>query len=230
MKNEELRCRCATIEILEFAFRVSLISNDRADCSAVGKLLLLGSFGSLRAVLGTSLHTTVDALGIQSAADDVVTDTRQVLDTTAANHHDRVLLQVVADTGDVSSDLVTIGQTDTRDLTQSGVGLLGSRGTDCGADASLLRGAQIRLFVLQGVHTLLHSGRSGLVGDLLSALSDELVKSWHCVPPFFHDQIQRKPDFSGFFPFVRENGRTLGAACHELLNISIITKLSQENL
>ncbi len=165
------------------------------------KLLLLGSFGFLGAVPGTGLLTTVDALGVQLSTDDMVTHTRQILDTAAANHDDGVLLQVVANTGNVGSDLVTIGQTDTRDLTQSGVGLLGSRGTDCGADASLLGGAQIGLSVLQSVHALLHSGRSGLVGDLFSALSDELVKSWHCVPPFFkysklHGENAGKPVFS----------------------------------
>ena len=65
------------------------------------KLLLLCSLGLLGTILGTSLHTTVDALRIQSTTDDVVTDTRKVLDTAAADHNHRVLLQVVADTGPI---------------------------------------------------------------------------------------------------------------------------------
>ena len=91
----------------------------------------------------------------------------------------------MADTRDVRGNFVAIGQAHTGDLTQCGVRLLRSRGTDCGADASLLGSAQVGLLVLQGVQTLLHCRRGGLVGDFLSALSNELVKSRHCVPPFF---------------------------------------------
>src|SRR5699024_9829219 len=65
-----------------------------------------------------------------------------------------------------------------------GVGLLGGGGTNGGADASLLGGRQIGGTVLQGVHTFLQRGSGGLVGDLLSALADQLVKSRHVVPPF----------------------------------------------
>ena len=85
-------------------------------------LLALGTLGT---VLGARLHTALNALGIQSAADDVVTNTGQVLDTAAADHDHRVLLQRMTDTGDVGGDLVAVGQADTGDLTQSGVGLLG---------------------------------------------------------------------------------------------------------
>ena len=67
--------------------------------------LLLAGLGSLGTVLGASLHTALNALGIQAAADDVVTHTRQVLDTAAADHDHGVLLQVVAHTGDIGGDL-----------------------------------------------------------------------------------------------------------------------------
>ena len=49
---------------------------------AAEKLLLL-SLGTLGTVLGTGLHTILHALSIQSATDDVVTDTGKVLNTTA---------------------------------------------------------------------------------------------------------------------------------------------------
>jgi len=143
------------------------------------ELLLLASLGLLCTVLGASLHTALNALSIQSAADDMIADTGKVLDTTAANQNDGVLLQVVADTGDISGNFVAIGKTNTSDLTQCGVRLLGSGGTDSSADASLLRGRQIGGTVLQSVDTLLQSGSGGLVGNLLSALSDQLIKSRH---------------------------------------------------
>ena len=87
----------------------------------MGFRLLLTRLGSLGAVLGAGLAAAIDALGIESAADDVVTDTGQVLDTAAANHNDGVLLQVVTDTGNVGGHFVTVGEADTGDLTQINV-------------------------------------------------------------------------------------------------------------
>ncbi len=117
-----------------------------------------------------------DALGVQSTADDVVTDTGEILDTATADHHDGVLLQGVAHAGNVSGDLVAVGQTHTGDLTQSGVGLLGGRGSHGGADASLLGRRQIGRLVLQSVQTKLQSGRSGLVSSLFSSLRTSWLK------------------------------------------------------
>src|SRR5215467_1845484 len=64
----------------------------------------------LRAVAAASLLAVADALGVQRAADDLVTDAREVADTAAADQHDRVLLEVVANARDVSSDLDLTGQ------------------------------------------------------------------------------------------------------------------------
>ena len=58
----------------------------------------LGTFGSvLRATLGAILY----AAGVEGATDDVVADTGKVFHTAATDKHDRVLLKVVAFTGDV---------------------------------------------------------------------------------------------------------------------------------
>jgi hypothetical protein len=95
-----------------------------------------------------------------------------------------VLLQVVANTGNVSGNFHAIGQTHTGDLTQSGVRLLGGGGTDSSANATLLGGRQVGSLVLQGVQTSLQSRSGGLVGDLLTATSDELIKSRHFISPF----------------------------------------------
>ena len=111
---------------------------------AVVPQLLLRCTGlrTLCAVLGAGLATTCNTLGIQSTTDDVVTNTGQVLDTAAANQNDGVLLQVMADAGNVRGDLNTIRQADTGDLTQSRVRLLGGHGTNCSADTTLLGAAQ----------------------------------------------------------------------------------------
>ena len=109
----------------------------------------------------------------------MVTNARQVLDTAAADQHDRVLLQVVTDTGNISGNLVTVGQTHTGDLTQSGVRLLRGGGTHSSADASLLRRRQVSGTVLQGVDALLECRSRGFVSGLFSTLSYKLIKSRH---------------------------------------------------
>ena len=63
---------------------------------------------ALSTVFAAGLVTVRNTLGIQRTTDDVVTDTGQILDTTAADQNNAVLLQVMADTGNVRGDLDTI--------------------------------------------------------------------------------------------------------------------------
>ena len=142
-------------------------------------ILLLAGLGTLCTVLGTGLHTTLYTLSIQSAADDVVTDTGKVLDSSAADHNNRVLLQVMTDTGDISSHFVTVGQSDSRDLTECRVRLLGRRGRYLGANASLLRAALIGHLIVQRIKAVLKNRCLGLVLFVLTTLLYKLVKSWH---------------------------------------------------
>src|SRR5687767_550108 len=79
------------------------------------RLLLLASCGSapailetLGAVLRTALAALVDAGGIERATDRVVADGGKVLHTPAADHHDGVLLEVVAFAADVAGHLEAV--------------------------------------------------------------------------------------------------------------------------
>ena len=117
-----------------------------------------------------------NTLCIQRSADDVVTYTRQVTDSSAADQDNRVLLQVVSDTGNVDRCFQTVGKTYSRDLTKSGVRLFGGHRLDDGADASLLGSGKIDGSVLYGVETLLKSGGGGFIDRCLSSLPDELVE------------------------------------------------------
>src|SRR5260221_13897589 len=49
----------------------------------------------LRAVLRARLLAVLHARGVERAADDVIAHAREVFDATAADQHDRVLLEVV---------------------------------------------------------------------------------------------------------------------------------------
>src|SRR5205823_5428981 len=120
----------------------------------------------LGAVLGAGLLAVGNAGGVESRADHLVAVARQVLDAAAAHEHDRVLLQVVALTGDVGADLDPVRQPHARDLPQRRIRLLGRHRGHAGADPPLLRGA-------------LERGRLRLLALGLAALANQLVDSRH---------------------------------------------------
>src|SRR4051794_36492810 len=123
----------------------------------------------LRAVPAASLLAVADALGVQRAADDLVAHAREVLHTTAAHEHHRVLLEVVADTGDVGGDLDATREADAGDLAQRRVRLLRRRRVDAGAHTAALG------------RTLQRRGL-GLLDLVLAALADQLVDRGHGWP------------------------------------------------
>src|SRR3990172_2836694 len=67
------------------------------------------------------------------------TVTRRPSSSRSAHEHDGVLLEVVADAGDVAGDLDLRGQAHAGDLAQGRVRLLGRHRVDAGADATTLR-------------------------------------------------------------------------------------------
>src|SRR5690349_18978247 len=97
------------------------------------------ALGALGAVLRAALTTALDAHRVERAADDVIANAREILHAAAADEHDRVLLQVVADARDVGRDLDPVGEPHPRDLPQRRVRLLRRRGVDADADAAPLR-------------------------------------------------------------------------------------------
>src|ERR1700756_729751 len=100
---------------------------------------MLRSFRTFRAVLRTALLTVLDALGIEDAAENMITHAGQILDATAADHDHRVLLKVMAFTWNVADDFEAVGQAHLGDLTKRRVRLLRGRGVDARANAALLR-------------------------------------------------------------------------------------------
>src|SRR5258708_18253410 len=78
----------------------------------------------LRAVTTACLLAVAHAVRVERTADDLVPDPGQVAHPAAADEHDRVLLEVVPDTGDVGGDLDLAGQPDARHLAQRRVRLL----------------------------------------------------------------------------------------------------------
>lgn len=140
---------------------------------------LLSCLGSLCAVLGAGLISLGNALCVESSSDNVVTDTGQILNSSASDENNRVLLQIVTDTGNVRCYFVTVGKLNSGNFSHSGVGLLGSSRSYSGANASLLGGGKVYRRFLLGVITLLKSGGCGFLFDNVSSLAYKLIKSRH---------------------------------------------------
>ena len=87
--------------------------------SHAGLLLNLSSLRLLSAVLRSALLTVSNAGCIKCASYDVITNTREVLNTSASDKYNRVLLKVVSDSRNVSSNLVAICKTNSCYLTKS---------------------------------------------------------------------------------------------------------------
>ena len=139
---------------------------------------------SLSTVLGTRLISVRHTSGIQSAADDVITDTRDVLNSSAADQHNAVLLQIVTNTGDVSGNFDPVGQSDSGDLSQCRIRFLRGDGLDGCANASLLRGVDVGGLSVQGIESFAQSGSRRLLHTRLSALTNQLVDGRHILSPF----------------------------------------------
>src|SRR5579864_201014 len=124
------------------------------------------SLRSLGSVLRSSLLAVRYSDRIQRSTDYVITHARQIFHAPSANEHDGVLLQVVADAGNVGCYFNAVGQPDARDLAQSGVRLLGCLRIDTGANAAFLRAG------LQG-RTRRLIARVGSTG------TNQLIECWH---------------------------------------------------
>src|SRR5919112_451573 len=120
---------------------------------------------ALSAVARAGLPAVADALGVEGAADDLVADAGKVLHPAPADEHDGVLLQVVANAGDVGGDLDAAGQPHPADLAQGRVGLLGRGRVDARADTPPLGRA-------------LQRRRLGLLDLALAALAYQLGDRW----------------------------------------------------
>src|SRR3954454_1597611 len=129
----------------------------------------------LHAVLRAGLLAVAHAGGVERAADDLVADAREILDAAAADEDDRVLLEVVALTGDVGRDLDPSGDAHAGNLAQRRVRLLRRRGVDASADTPPLRRGDLLLAALAGLQT----GGRELLGLGVTALANELAGRRH---------------------------------------------------
>src|ERR1700722_3931236 len=153
-------------EFSSSAFRASKPTTRNWNLKLETFLTLLRPLG---AVLRTSLHPARDSHRIQCSPNQVIPNARQILHTPPANEHNRVLLQVVTDAGNISRHFNPVCQAHPRHLPQRRVGLLRGLRIHTGTHTALLRASlQCR------------TGR--LVTGPLATLSHQLVKRRHALP------------------------------------------------
>jgi len=100
-----------------------------------GRRILLWALRAVARARGAAL---LDAAGVELAADNRVLHT-DVLHAATAQHHHRVLLEVVPLARDIGSDFHTIREPDAGDLADGGVRLSRRFSGHLGADAALKR-------------------------------------------------------------------------------------------
>lgn len=122
-----------------------------------------------RSVLAAAALSTLYAGGIESAADDVISNAWKISYPAASNQYHGVFLKVVALSADVCRYFHAISKAHAGDLAKRGVGLLGRNGLDLEAHAATL-GARVEVADLA-----LGLGR-------LAWVSDELIDRRHKDP------------------------------------------------
>ena len=109
----------------------------------------------------------------------MVSDARQVPDSSASDQNNAVLLQIMSNTGNIRGHFHTVRKTNSCNLSQSGIRFFRRDRSHDGAYASFLRAADVSASFGQAVETLLQRGRSGFFLDRLSAFPNQLVKCRH---------------------------------------------------
>jgi hypothetical protein len=81
----------------------------------------------------------LDAFAVERTTNHSVAYSRKILYSSTSNKHLRVLIQVVIDSWDVSSNFLSVTKSHSANLSLSGIGLLGLDAVHSNAYSSLLR-------------------------------------------------------------------------------------------
>src|SRR5580704_4879909 len=157
---------------------ISLLPSSHRFSKTQKRPKLLGPF---RTIFRSPLFAVFYALRVEHTAEDVIAHARKVFHAAAADHHHRMLLEVMTFAGNVADHFKAVGQPNLGDLAQRRIRLLRRRRIDARANAPLLRA------LLQSRHLLLGVLRH-------PRLANELVNRRHRLPllPFGLAPIARR--------------------------------------
>jgi hypothetical protein len=138
-------CRQAMQHIISGQCLFQTTAHKRASCYYMqikeiappsGLILFLSS---LCAVEGPALLAVYNACRVERASDDMITNSGQISDPAASDENHAMLLQVMADAGDIASSLGVVRKPYTCNFAQRRVGLFGCSRAYLYANAALLR-------------------------------------------------------------------------------------------
>mmetsp|Transcript_11404 Transcript_11404/g.23113 ORF Transcript_11404/g.23113 Transcript_11404/m.23113 type:complete len:126 (-) Transcript_11404:2617-2994(-) len=84
----------------------------------------LRSLGFRCTILGPSTLAVLDTMQIQDTSYKMVSDTREILDSSTTDEHDRVLLNIMSLTGNVTDDCAAGRELDTCNFSHCGIRFL----------------------------------------------------------------------------------------------------------
>ena len=123
----------------------------------------------------------VHTFSVNVAPNNMVTNPGHVLDTTATDKDHRVLLQIMALTGNVCRNLSAVRQPHTRYLPQSGIRLSWRKRAHRDADTALLRRPVCaNRAILKGVKIPVQIRRLALKRLGFPSSPHKLIGCWHC--------------------------------------------------
>jgi hypothetical protein len=145
---------------------------DSAQTSSLG-----GFLRSLRTIFRATLFAILNTGSIQSATNNVVAHTWQILNPSATNHHDRVFLQIMTDSRNISSYLKPRGEANPSHFTQSGVWLFRCSSVNPCANPTTLRAT-------------LQSRGFGFLTRSIALITNELLDGGHFIACAAFDWFQ----------------------------------------
>lgn len=134
---------------------------------------------TLRTILRAATLPVGNTRRIQHPAHDMVTHTRKILHSSAANHHDGMFLQIVSDAGNVRRHFHAIGKTNACDFPKRGVRLLRCRCRNLETYATLVGTRRSSRVVLERIHHEPERGRLGFLGRRDPRTADQLIQCRH---------------------------------------------------
>ena len=135
------------------------------------KALVNNSLRFLRTVSAAGLLSSIDAEGIAAATNYLISNSRQVTNTTATDEHNRVLLKIVTLAGNIYGDFFAIRQSHASNFPQCRVRLFRRHRADLQANPLLLwtfvqyrRFAESTFFLAVFSNQLINCGHVGSTG------------------------------------------------------------------
>ena len=138
-------------EYTNFYLHISIICIHSCIC-----ILLFWPF---RSVFRSSSSSFSDSGRVQYSANNMITNSRQIRNPTATDHHDRMFLQIMPDSGNIRRHFHSVGKPDPGNLSKRRIWFFGSGCGNLDADAALEGTVRADWTIFERIENSLHRRR-----------------------------------------------------------------------